>query len=119
MQVLSWAHKRYRLLNALAALDNNVASRAALLREHWANAPALADATPSTDSAPAQAGTRTLSPALAIAAATVEATRAASQTPAKPMRGEAALAATAKVSARPTSTIPGIAPGEPVPDYLQ
>jgi hypothetical protein len=121
MRVLSWAHKRYRLLNALATLDSNVASRAALLREHWAHAPALVDAAPSKDPPASTANTRALSPALAAAAATVEATQALIRTPANPMRGEVAptAATTTPAPVRPTSTIPGIAPGEPVPEYLQ
>lgn len=131
MQVLTWAHKRHRLLAALAQLDSNVAARAPSLGHTWENPPRLADAGPHVASAEAPEPAaphaqlpeaRPLAPQLARAAATVEAARVASVAPAKPMRGETPATAptpAASPTAKRASLPAGIQPGDPIPSYLQ
>jgi hypothetical protein len=111
MQILTWAHKRHRLLAALASLDTQVAARASLLEENWADLPTLADAAPGqTDMAAAAGGSASISPALTRAAATVAAAHEASLAPAKPMKG-------GPIPNQAIQTPP--APDSPVPAYLQ
>jgi len=93
MQVLTWAHKRHRLLLALGTLDGNVAARVSSLETMWtesqtlsALAPTDGDTTPLTPQRTVH--TPAVSTKLAQAAAAVDAAKTAALMPAKPQKGE-------------------------------
>jgi hypothetical protein len=144
MKVLTWAHKRHKILSALAALDSNVAARASLLEETWGRqgTAEAADATVestvmSRDTAgssepvtrPVESVVRPLlpqqlPPQLAQAAIAVEAARLAGLAPAKPLKTGPApdvrrVATSVLAAVQPGPTAPKRGPEEPVPEYLQ
>ena len=127
MQVLTWAHKRHRLIYSLASIDSNVAARAAMLEESWLGAPTLLDAPANSSEAAGDAPVQQAVPApaalptqLAGAAASVQAAQVASLAPRKPMKGEAELAA---ANAPRSQTSPAASTAQPpeevVPEYLR